>query len=165
MSGGDDWTPSDLLLEELARSLRSTGADFGYTNWFDAVERTVVTTEYDPERGEPVPPEDGAPEWMQGEYALQQQLFEGVDRFHRIDGGEEPGRLHDFIHSVSDDDLRQDLWDAAHRGRGAYRRVRDVLHRRGLEKLWYDYESAADRALALGWLRDEGLLPPEPDDD
>lgn len=45
------------------------------------------------------------------------------------------------------------------------RRVRDVLHRQGLEQLWYDFEAEADRELALDWLRSHGLIPDETDED
>jgi len=154
------WTPSAGLLEDIARALGSTD-ELGHTQWFDCTERRVLLLTVDPEDDDPDELDDGDPDWMHEEHALAQQIFADSARYRRLSGTGTPGRLHDFIHSVGDDDLRQELWDAKRGGRGAYRRVRGALQRRGLEHLWHDFEAEADRELALDWLRSEGLLAEE----
>ena len=150
------WASDHELLEDIARALRTTD-DLGHTTWLDTAEHRIEILTFDPE-DDPSELSDGDPGWMHEERALAQRILEGAGRYRRIYGTGTPGRLHDFIHSVRDAGLREDLWDASRRGRGAYRRVRGALRRRGLEQLWHDFEAAADRELALDWLRSEGLM-------
>lgn len=126
-----DWTPSPDLLEDLAMALRLDGDEVHA--WFDTLDRTIVF-----EEGVDIDTTD--------------------DRYRRIEPLMVQGRLTAFIQSVDDPALREALWKAERGGRGAYRRVRGVLRRRGQEQLWFDFEAAADRELALDWLRDEDLL-------
>ena len=42
-------------------------------------------------------------------------------------------------------------------GRGRYRRVKDVLERRGRIQLWYDFEARRQRALVKEWLDENGV--------
>jgi hypothetical protein len=150
---------TNALLEELGRALRTD--DYGNTFWLDTAESCVTILTFDPEDG--IDPPGEGPDWMRQERALAERILADPSRYRRVDGIGTPGRLHAFIRSVRDADLRDDLRDAA-RGRGAYRRVRDVLHRRGLEQLWYDFEAEADRELAREWLRSQGLrTPTDPD--
>ena len=41
--------------------------------------------------------------------------------------------------------------------RGAYRRFKDFLERRGLVQAWYDYESAATEARLRAWCAEHGI--------
>ena len=41
--------------------------------------------------------------------------------------------------------------------RGAYRRFKDFLERRGRIQAWYDYESAATEALLRAWCAEHGI--------
>ena len=152
----EHWTPPTGLLEDIALVLRTTD-DFGHAFWLDVTEHRVESLTFDPnEEVRELP--DHAPDWQHQERARAQRILDDEDRYRRIPSTSTPGRLHDFIHSVEDAALRQQLWDAERGGRGAYRRVRGVLREQGLEQMWHDYEAEADRRLALDWLRSEGLL-------
>ena len=151
----------DELLDEIARALGTTD-DFGYTTWLDTVEQRTLLLTFDPWDDEPSVLSADAPDWQHQERALGQRIREDSDRYRRIAGTGTPGRLHEFIHSVRDDSLQERLWSAIRGGRGAYRRVRGVLRQQNLEHLWHDFEAAANRQLALEWLRSEALLPEDP---
>ena len=156
------WTPSDDLLEDVARALRSTDA-LGHTSWLDVVGREVLVLTFDPHL-EQLDDEDEAPGWQRDERELGRRVLAEPERYHRIEPTGSPGRLHAFIRSVRGEGLRDALLDAARGGRGAYRRVRSALQRRGLEHLWQDFEIQADRELAQRWLRSNGLLPQDGQD-
>lgn len=159
-----DVHPSDELLEAIAQALRNTD-DLGHTSWYDAAEHRVLMLTFDP-MDEPLEPLDEMPDWLREEHALAERISADPERFRELIGTGTPGRLHEFMDSVADDALRERLHDVARGGRGAYRRVRDLLHREGLEQLWYDFEAVEDRQLARKWLFEEGLLASsDPDDE
>jgi len=67
----------------------------------------------------------------------------------------------DFADQLSDTFAQAEL-PIALRGRGAFRRFRDVLYERHLELVgpWRAYEQARGHHLAVDWLRSEGLVDP-----
>jgi len=67
----------------------------------------------------------------------------------------------DFADQLSDTFAQAEL-SIALRGRGAFRRFRDVLHERHLELVgpWRAYEQARGHHLEVDWLRSEGLVDP-----
>jgi len=69
------------------------------------------------------------------------------------------GVMADFADEVSDDAARAELHFAL-RGKGAFRRFRDVVHQRHPELIaaWRDYEEARGRLIAVDWLVSEGLV-------
>lgn len=149
----------DDLLENLAQFLRMDDlAD--QTAWFDKHTNNIVLICYDPESDWQSPPSDDSPEWQRRDRALGEAIVAAPEQYIRIEGTGTPGRLHDFLRTIEDPGLREALDDAKTGGRGAYRRVRSVLHRRGLEQLWYDFEAAADREMATDWLARHQLTPP-----
>jgi hypothetical protein len=150
------WTPSPDLLDELALALRADGTT-EHTTFLDVATKQVIVLTVDPDHPLRAPADD-APAWRKDEHALARQVADDPDRFRRVVGHGTPGRLRAFLDTVTDRALRDALEDAAHGGRGAYRRVREVLRRRGAEERWHAFEAAADRELALAWLRSEGLL-------
>ena len=67
--------------------------------------------------------------------------------------------MQDFIATVSDEHL-QELLDVAIRGRGAFRRFKDVLARHpGEQERWFDFQAARLDARAREWLAEEGCEP------
>lgn len=51
----------------------------------------------------------------------------------------------------------QDSLEKAIRGKGAFRRFKDGVHRFGMEQQWYDFQEAAYRRIAVRWCEDHGF--------
>jgi len=148
----------DHLFDDLAMAMRMD--DYDSTSWLDTVEAKFILLSFNPDV-DLREPRDNAPEWQREQYALALRIVADPERYRRVEGSGTPGRLRAFLRSIDDHDLRADLEDAARGGRGAYRRVRGVLQRRGIEQLWFDFEKAADREMVLEWLEDQGLIEQE----
>jgi hypothetical protein len=58
--------------------------------------------------------------------------------------------MRQFCETVTDDRVRALLLQAIH-GRGAFRRFKDDLDRRGLLQRWFDFKRNALRELAIEW--------------
>ena len=125
------------ILEDIARELRMDGGCAEFELWLDVVSATLVSVE----RGEP-----------------ESAAMEADDRYLFVPQACERGAgLRDFARTLDDPELRLDVERAMSGGRGAYRRVKDCLHRNGAIQLWYDFEAAADLELATGWLAQRGF--------
>jgi molecular chaperone HtpG len=139
-------TFSDAQLDDIALLLLTDGAD-GYCRWLDT---------------------------QTGETHLLESRDEGNEAFHAdperyrlmpdVFPSSSGSELRSFLRSLDDLELRRELEDRARGGRGAYRRVRDELYRRGLEDLWHEHRRAYEREAVLEWLVEEGVID-DPDDD
>ncbi len=56
-----------------------------------------------------------------------------------------------FCYAIDDEELSEELLYHI-RGRGAFRRFKDALHRRGIAHEWYRFRQAALEELAVAWL-------------
>lgn len=65
--------------------------------------------------------------------------------------------MDEFTRSVVDEPLRTTLEDAI-RGRGAFRRFKDVLQANGRAEAWYQFRDAAYRSIAREWLDRHHIL-------
>jgi hypothetical protein len=140
-------TFTDAQLEDIASLLMLDGA-YDYHRWLD----TQTGDTHMLERGDP----DGEPYLADPErYRLMPDVFQSSS------GSE----LRSFLRSLDDLELRRELEDRARGGRGAYRRVRDELYRRGLEDLWHEHRRAYEREALLEWLVEEGVIDVPDDDD
>ena len=105
------------------------------------------------------------PGWMH-ELLLEADAVEGGlgTRFLRVpeaDSREGYGEMQAFIETVSRPRLQERLW-AAIRGRGAFRRFKDVLASAPAEReRWFAFKDARLRQRVLAWLADEGIEPAE----
>jgi len=61
-----------------------------------------------------------------------------------------------FCLSLDDDDKSGRLLDAI-RGRGAFRRFKDLIHRQGIEEDWYRYRNDALKQIAADFLEAHGI--------
>lgn len=166
-------------LEELGRLLNEFPGGECFA-WFDkATGELIVTTSMyglDPDRYEgddiewieepqddswlPVDARPKLPEWMVDERRqIESICADDTGRYVRVPIGAEygaPGILDAFASSLTDRALRNEVRDAI-RGRGAFRRVKDTLDRRGMLELWHRYEEQRQLACAREWLASEGI--------
>ena len=61
-----------------------------------------------------------------------------------------------FCLSIEDDELREELLYAISGG-GAFRRFKDMIHRREIKETWYSYRKAAIEDIAIEWLTEQGI--------
>ena len=159
-------------LEELGRLLHEDPEGGGFA-WFDKDTRELVATTsmygLDPEA---IPDDDddddwGAPqtparlpEWAEAERRQVEAICaDTTGRYLWVPIGANragSGLLDGFARTLADSALRSEVLDAM-RGRGAFRRVKDALHRRGKLDLWHRYEEERQLASARDWLASEGI--------
>ena len=65
--------------------------------------------------------------------------------------------MESFVYSLPDGEEARTLANAI-KGRGAFRRFKDLLPRYGLRQRWFDFQAASYRELAIRWCRDHDLL-------
>lgn len=109
-----------------------------YELWLDVQECTLLSVERDTDEARRV--ED-----------------DPTRRYRYVPQTGAPGGLREFVRQLDEGDLKEDVYDAMRGGRGAYRRVKEVLHARDAIDLWYAFEADRDRRLALNWLAEQGL--------
>jgi hypothetical protein len=154
--------PGDDLLEEIGRLLREQDHDLADETWWldTRSSRLVVAPDPDERTDEELADDPALPDWQRDERALAREIAADTEghfvQVPRGSGGD--GRLHAFARTLADGPLADEVWSAMRGGRGAYRRVRDVLHRHGRLQDWFDFEVARDREEARAWLVQVGLL-------
>lgn len=64
--------------------------------------------------------------------------------------------LERFSSGVEDPEVRAALQQAI-RGRGAFRRFKEVIHEYGIAEAWYEYRQQSLEAIAVAWLEASGI--------
>ncbi len=103
------------------------------------------------------------PEWMQEALRDADRVEEGFGtRYIEVpeaDSGEGYRDMEDFIDTVQDRRLQNHLWGAI-RGRGAFRRFKDVLLNHPAEQeRWFAFRDARLRQRVIEWLEEEEIEP------
>ena len=65
--------------------------------------------------------------------------------------------MEDFIYDEIPAGAICDQFEAAIRGRGAFRRFRNLAERLGIIDEWYDYKEKAQKKLAIEWCEENGF--------
>jgi hypothetical protein len=69
----------------------------------------------------------------------------------------EDRNIQDFIRTLPQDRIQDDLWDAI-RGKGAFRRFKDKAERHGIINAWYAYRDDAIRRHMTEWAEANGIV-------
>lgn len=89
---------------------------------------------------------------------LEAEMEENPERYLRLPTKFEIHEYHimeEFILTLKGE--KADKLEYAIRGRGAFRRFKDMAARMGMSQQWYDFQAEYYRKLATQWCRDHGL--------
>lgn len=68
----------------------------------------------------------------------------------------EYGIMEDFIEALSEERVQEKLATAI-RGRGAFRRFKDMVYELGLEKKWYNFRDNSYKQIAMEWCKEHHI--------
>lgn len=89
---------------------------------------------------------------------LEDEIEENPERYLRLPTKFEIHEYHimeEFIWTLKGE--RADKLDCAIRGRGAFRRFKDLVDRMEISQQWYDFQAEYYRKLAIDWCQEHGL--------
>ena len=89
---------------------------------------------------------------------LEDEIEENLERYLRLPTKFEIHEYHimeEFIWTLKGE--RADKLDCAIRGRGAFRRFKDLVDRMEISQQWYDFQAEYYRKLAIEWCQEHGL--------
>jgi len=90
---------------------------------------------------------------------LKADLEEDFDKYVALPTKYEINDYHiieKFIWSLPDEEFQNKL-EWAIRGKGAFRKFKDIVYSLGLEQSWYDYQLKAYKEIATRWCKDNDL--------
>jgi hypothetical protein len=141
----------DGLMDETHGYLnRKTGETYGFT------DEEIGLVEKVEKRGEAAL--KGVPAWQREVLPKVREVLGSEDWLELPSkfGFHEYRVMEAFCVGVEDEDLRERLLDAI-RGNGAFRRFKDVVHRRGIADEWYKYRQGKIEEFIAEWLEAKGI--------
>lgn len=93
------------------------------------------------------------PKWQQDEYKAARDFLDHQDDFVELPDEfavDEYGMMERFCGDVTDEAISGALYRTI-KGKGAFRRFKDAIHRFGIQQKWYDFRHAEIAALAREW--------------
>ena len=99
------------------------------------------------------------PDWQQEMIRLAQQIFDQPEKFIELPSQFEINEyriMERFCLSVEDQAISDKLYYAI-KGRGAFRRFKDQIHRYGLAEAWYQYLDEALEEIAKNWCEENQI--------
>ncbi len=102
--------------------------------------------------------DDFIPEWQKEMLPKVKEALESEDFVALPDKFEihEYSIIERFCRSMEDDDLREKLLNSI-RGRGAFHRFKEIIHREGIQDAWYNYRNNALKRIAADFLEAEKI--------
>ena len=102
--------------------------------------------------------DDFIPDWQKEMLPKVREVLESGDFVPLPDKFEihEYSIMERFCWSIENVDLQQELLHAIHGG-GAFRRFKNIVHRRGILDEWYSYRDKALKKIAADFLEEEGI--------
>ena len=89
---------------------------------------------------------------------LENEIEDNPERFFRLPTKfeiHEYNIMEEFIQTLKGEDA--DKLEQVIQGRGAFRRFKDMVNRRGITKQWYDFQADYYRNLAIAWCQEHGI--------
>ena len=139
------------IMDELSRELEKI-----YNEIYDEAGNRVVTLEEYLQRRDD-------PDWQKEMMLEADRVEQGYGtRYIRVERDDPYGDYRDmerFIGTVEDSHLRERLWNAI-RGRGAFRRFKDLLARHPqVEEAWFEFKDARLQKRVANWLAYHEIEP------
>ncbi|MFC5452548.1 UPF0158 family protein [Paenibacillus aestuarii] len=105
-------------------------------------------------------PLDKFPEWQKENIEKAIRIIEDEDEiyvdFTLKNDFNEYEIIEDFIGTLEDGDIREELFEAI-QGRGAFRRFKDGIIEHGVDKLWYKYKKSKIKDFVIEWCKDNDI--------
>lgn len=99
------------------------------------------------------------PEWLQEQVQLAEKVLENEDLFIPLPSRYEVNEyeiMESFALSIESQRVSDIIYDAL-RGKGAFRRFKDLVERHNLIDQWYQYRDNAYGKIAIDWCQSHGL--------
>jgi hypothetical protein len=101
---------------------------------------------------------DSLPEWQREQLPKIREILESGDWLPLPTSSDihEWAIIEQFCRTVAEPELRDELLSAI-RGQGAFRHFKDVAHRSGIERRWFQYKRAALARIVMDWLDENAV--------
>jgi len=105
-------------------------------------------------------PVEDYPEWQREVISKAKEIWDGEEHFAKLPGKFEINSyaiMERFCHEYSNPRVSERLSDAI-RGKGAFRRFKDLVIDLGIQDKWNQFEHEAYEEMAIEWLESEDIL-------
>lgn len=134
-----------------------------YKTFFNKKKGELVTVSYDNlrdiEDGEIAPPYNVYSDWEKEELKNCQEIISDFENYIEIPSSfdiDEYNIMEDFCLSIEDDKLSNEMYSAI-KGKGAFARFKEKIHRYNIENDWYDYKENRLKEIAINWCKDNDI--------
>jgi hypothetical protein len=145
----------DDLVGEIEMQMEDT---FTFLNTLTGEVITLTREEYGAAEDEK--PVEKFPEWQRENIEKAIKIIEDEDGvyvdFTLRNDFNEYEIIEDFIGTLEDEDIREELFEAI-QGRGAFRRFKDGIIEHGVDKQWYKYKESKIKELVIEWCREQDI--------
>jgi hypothetical protein len=145
----------DDLVNEIEMQMDET---FTYINTYTGEVITIMSEEM--RAAEDEEPLEKYPDWQRENIEEAIKILEDEDDtyldFTLRNEYHEYEIIEEFISTISDDEVREELFDAI-QGRGAFRRFKDGIIEHGVEKQWYEYKEKKLKKIVIEWCKEKDL--------
>lgn len=145
----------DDLVGEIEMQIDDT---FTFINITSGEVITLTREEYSAAEDEK--PLDKFPEWQRENIEKAIRIIEDEDGiyvdFTLKNDFNEYEIIEDFIGTLEDGDIREELFEAI-QGRGAFRRFKDGIIEHGVDKRWYKYKESKIKYFVIEWCKEQDI--------
>ncbi|MDI6885407.1 MAG: UPF0158 family protein [archaeon] len=100
------------------------------------------------------------PEWQRDVIKTAKDLIDNEDNYIRLPSKYDINEyeiMENFCLSISDQRISDELYYSI-KGRGAFRRFKEMIKRFGIEDDWYQYRDEAIKQIAVDWCNENGIV-------
>ncbi|MFS0615891.1 UPF0158 family protein [Lederbergia ruris] len=139
------------------------GMEMQFDEWNTYLNRStgevISVSQNDLRAAEEDEPIDHLPDWQQEDLKIAIDVVENFENYVELPTKydiNEYQMMEDFCYVLSDGNKKNKLLNAI-RGRGAFRRFKDLVFQLDLEEEWYTFRDNAYKKIAIRWCQDYDL--------